>query len=186
LFPIPFSSLLEWFLERHETRGRMKGLSVEVAVNDSVSSYRAAFAKLQIGLSAQQLGWNRKFVVPVAAVAFLAGLANCRSLFGSGAESCSASVEPAVVVEIRDARTQLPLAASARGVVRDGTYVDSLRPHSGGGTPFILISRFAAFERRGTYSVKVEAPRYRTWTLGGVVVIADQCHVRTRHLRAES
>jgi len=149
------------------------------------SSYRGAFTKLRIGLSAHQLVWNRQFVGGAGSLAFLAGLANCGILYGSGRESCSASVEPAVVVEIRDARTGVPLAGSARGVVRDGAYVDSLRPHGGAGTPYVLMSRAAAKERPGTYSVNVQAPGYQVWTLDGVVVSSDQCHVRTRRLRAE-
>ena len=90
-----------------------------------------------------------------------------------------------MVVEIRDARTGIPLAASARGAVRDGAYVDSLRPHGGYGiAPYVLTSLAAAKERPGRYSVRVEVPGYRMWTLDGVVVRAGECHVRTRLLRA--
>ena len=118
--------------------------------------------------------------------AFLAGLANCSwPIWNAGSINCGASIEPAVVVEIQDARTGVPLAEGARGVVRDGAYVDSLRPHAmRGPAPFVLLSRAAALERPGIYSVTVAAPGYKTWTLHGVVVRADECHVRTRRVHA--
>jgi hypothetical protein len=90
-----------------------------------------------------------------------------------------------VVVEIRDARTGAPLAERAVGVVRDGAFVDSLRPYESTGLgPASLYSRRAADERRGTYAVEVRAPGYTTWTHAGVRVGRDQCHVRTQRVHA--
>ena len=119
-----------------------------------------------------------------AALAASAALASCRNPLGSGV-ACTASVEPAIVVEIRDARTGAALAARARGVVRDGAYSDSLRPHEGSG-PDVgdLYSCRAADERPGTYTVEIQHPDYRAWTAAGVRVGRDECHVRTRRLRA--
>jgi hypothetical protein len=71
--------------------------------------------------------------------------------------ACTASVEPAVIVEIRDARSGAPLAADARGVVRDGSFVDSLRPSEfARAEAATLYSRRAADERAGTYAVEVQ------------------------------
>jgi len=129
--------------------------------------------------------WTRKIGSCFAPIVFLVGLANCGKLPGNRSSSCSSSVEPAVVVEIRDARTGASLAASATGVVRDNSYVDSLRPHEGRGTaPFALTSRAAADERPGTYSVQVYSPGYRMWAREGVRVTRDECHVRTQRLTA--
>lgn len=96
-------------------------------------------------------------------------------------------ISPAIVVEIRDARTGAPLANDARGAVHDGAYVDSLTPYEGTGTgagPLVLFSRRAADERPGNYSVEVNHPGYRAWTLAGVRAIAGKCGVKTRRISA--
>jgi hypothetical protein len=48
-----------------------------------------------------------------------------------------------------------------------------------------MISRSAAGERPGTYSVEVHRSGYRTWIATNVRVGRDACHVRTRTLRAD-
>lgn len=124
-----------------------------------------------------------RLVARAVATAPLFILAQCTK---QGAQSCPLSSEPAVVVDIRDNGEGLPLAAVARGVIRDGAYVDSLRPHEGRGTaPFVLTSRAAGFDRPGTYSVEVYAPGYKAWRRDGVTVIQGACRVRTRNLHAE-
>jgi hypothetical protein len=113
-------------------------------------------------------------------------LAACHNPFG-GAYYCPAMISPAIVVEIRDARTGAPLANDARGAVHDGAYIDSLAPYEGTGTgagPLLLFSRRAADERPGNYSVEVNHPRYRAWTLSGVRAIAGPCGVKTRRISA--
>ena len=105
---------------------------------------------------------------------------------GNDAIDCTASIEPGVIVEIRDSRTGAPLGDSARGVVRDGAFVDSLSPAGGtteGGAPQLHALR-AADERPGTNVVEVRHPGYRAWDTSGVLVPAGVCHVRTQHLRA--
>lgn len=90
-----------------------------------------------------------------------------------------------MVVEIRDARNGVGIAADARGAVRDGAYVDSLSPYESVGLePSGLYSRAAAYERPGTYSVEVTHPNYQTWTAAGVRVIPGPCNVQTRRVHA--
>jgi hypothetical protein len=99
-------------------------------------------------------------------------------LAGCGTEPiCTDEIVPGVVVEIRDAFDDVPLAANARGAVHQGTFVDSLRPHGsvGDGT---LISRAAADERPGEYLIRVEHVSYLTWE-DVVLVRANECHVET-------
>ena len=115
------------------------------------------------------------------------GLAGCHNPFGGGGTFCPQMINPAIVVEIRDARTRAALANNARGAVHDGSYVDSLVPYEGTGTgagPLLLTSRRAADERPGNYSIEVNHAGYRTWTLGGVRVVAGQCGVKTHRLSA--
>ena len=113
-------------------------------------------------------------------------LAGCHNPFRGGSYSCPAWIKPAIVVEIRDARTGAPLAKDARGAVHDRAYVDSLIPYvwTETGGPPLLISRRAADERAGNYYVEVNHPGYRTWTLAGVRAVSDQCGVKTRRLSA--
>ena len=99
---------------------------------------------------------------------------------------CTDQFVPGIVVEIRDAGTGIPVAEEARGAVREGTYVDSLRPgFSAASDPSLLLSRFAAGERAGTYSVEIQRSGYQTWTANNVVVVSDRCHVITQRLRAD-
>ena len=83
---------------------------------------------------------------------------------------CDTSARAGITVTIKDAATLEPLAANARGVVRDGAYVDSL----------VLVApdtRAAAFERAGTYSVEVRLTGYQNFNASGVRVTAGTCHV---------
>lgn len=97
---------------------------------------------------------------------------------------CTLSVDPGIVVTIRDATDGNPLAATARGVVRDGTFSDSLRPYGGLGDG-TLTSRAAADERTGVYSVTVEHPGYAPWERVGVRVRPGECHVQAAELTAD-
>jgi hypothetical protein len=122
-------------------------------------------------------------VAAAAGVAATVAVAGCGRLVDS--HNCTASVEPAVVVEIRDARTGAPLAAGAEGVVRDGAFVDVLRPAEASGPDSTsLYSRRAADERPGTYAIEVRRAGYQTWTASGVRVERGTCHVQTRRVLA--
>jgi hypothetical protein len=96
---------------------------------------------------------------------------------------CTTSVEPGVVVEIRDAVDDTPLAAGATGRVRDGGFSDSLRAYGVTATG-TLLSRAGADEREGTYVVEVSHPGFATWEQSGVRVSGDACHVETVQLQA--
>ena len=96
---------------------------------------------------------------------------------------CTTSVEPGVVVEIRDASDDAPIAAGATGWVRDGGFSDSLRAY-GGTMDGTLLSRASADEREGTYAVEVSHPGYATWLQEGVRVRGGGCHVATVNLQA--
>lgn len=97
---------------------------------------------------------------------------------------CTTSVEPGVVVEIRDAVDHAPLAADAAGRIRDAGFTDSLRAYGVTETG-TLLSRAGADEREGTYAVEITHPGYITWEQGGVRVSGDGCHVKTAQLQAQ-
>lgn len=123
-------------------------------------------------------------IFPALAVILMLPLA-CRNPF-SGGYGCTADIRFAVEVEIRDAVTGSPLAQAAFGVVRDGSFSDSLTPARFlNADPSSMVSRQAAGERPGTYSVEVQRSGYRTWTATNVSVGRNKCHVDTRLLRAD-
>lgn len=97
---------------------------------------------------------------------------------------CAASVEPAVVVEVRNARTDAPEADSALGVLRDGDYVDTMRVSgvAPDGTP---LSLQGAMERAGTYDVRIEKDGFRPWSRENVTVESGDCGPQTRRFSAE-
>ena len=102
------------------------------------------------------------------------------TIAGCGTEpiACTQSIEPAIVAEIVDSVTGLPAAEGARGAVRDGSYIDSLRPFTWN-SDGVLTGVKAADERPGTYAVEVEHSGYLLWTRGDVEVVAGACHVQT-------
>lgn len=115
----------------------------------------------------------------LATSACVAGSLGC-----STAPICTLSVDPGIIVTIRDATDGSPIAATARGLVRDGTFSDSLRPFGGLGDG-TLISRAAADERPGVYTVTVEHLGYAPWQRIGVRVRPGECHVASAQLTAD-
>ncbi len=121
-------------------------------------------------------------LVTVVALVILTG---CENPFVEDVIVCPTYVSPAIVVEIRDARTGAPLANGATGAVHDGAYVDSLVPHGSTGPGIeTLVSMSAAYGRAGTYDVEVNRAGYRSWTVAGVRVTRETCGVRTRQVSA--
>lgn len=95
---------------------------------------------------------------------------------------CEYWVLPAVAVEAVDAGTGAALTATAAGIVREGSYTDSLQWCSTGKYPG---TRCGALERPGTYEVEVRHQGYSPWTTRGVVVTMGSCHVNTVILTAK-
>jgi len=116
-----------------------------------------------------------------AAFAILVALSGCMR----GPRVCALSINPAIVVEVRDARTGAFIASGATGVVRSGAYVDSLKPYGfGSSDPASQQSLQAALGRAGTYSIEVVHDGYARWTISGVTAQKELCGLRTVRLRA--
>lgn len=92
---------------------------------------------------------------------------------------CTLSVEPGVLVEIRDAADGTPIAATASGNITDGSYQDSLRLYDSS------LMRAGADEREGTYTVQVLHTGYVPWERRGIRVRDTGCHVDTVTLQAD-
>ena len=103
---------------------------------------------------------------------------------------CTAEAIPAVEVTILDAATGAPAACDALLVARDGAYVDSVSVRRwlslppGDTTDVCRIQPapdrlYAAGQRPGTYSLRVEKPGFVPWEQRGVRVRSTPCHVET-------
>ena len=96
---------------------------------------------------------------------------------------CQMILRPAIVVEVRDARTDAPSAGGATLVVRDGAYADSAQgAPATGSDASLLIS--AAPGRPGTYDVLVRKAGFRDWTAENVKAREGKCGVETTRLVA--
>jgi len=106
----------------------------------------------------------------------------CRAADHTG-PVCAPTLGEAVAVVVRDAQTGAPLAAEARGVVQEGSYVDSLRPEPlQQPTQWTLVG---GGDRAGTYTVVVEHQGSVPWQRSGVVVNRGACGVETVTLTAD-
>lgn len=116
----------------------------------------------------------------IAALPSLALLAACNSEgpYGINDVVCTLEARAALNVELLDAATKASIAAGATVVATDGAYTDTLRNFGNG--PF-----GGAYERVGTYTIKVTTPAHGTATRTGIVVTRDQCHVIAQRITIE-
>ena len=87
-------------------------------------------------------------------------------------------------VEVRDAQTEELRADSARAVVQDGAFTDSLLIVRYEGPDIVPAALGGVYGRPGTYTLRIERPGYQLWDTAGVRVIADECGPITVHLLA--
>lgn len=103
------------------------------------------------------------------------GLASCIS----GPTDCPAG-EPgwAVTVQFRDSAADTLIRGLTPGVIRDGSYTDSLRVFSVDsiGRPTVLA---AGRNRPGTYSLEALRPGYEPVVVSGLIARAGGCGVQT-------
>jgi hypothetical protein len=95
--------------------------------------------------------------------------------------ACTTDVQPAIVVQVRDAATQAPAASGATGVLTDGSYADPMQPAD---LSENTLELFGGLERPGTYTVTIDKPGYQQWKQDGVRVRDGSCHVQTVTLQA--
>lgn len=91
---------------------------------------------------------------------------------------CTLVAVPAISVAVVDSVNNTPAGRGAKIVARDGVYADTARFTASDG-PYGL-----AYERAGTYTVSVQQQGYRLWSISGINVSRDECHVRTMPLTA--
>lgn len=86
------------------------------------------------------------------------------------------TLRPAIVVHVVAASGPPISDTLTKGAVRDGDYIDSLKPIQG--TVGGIISLGAAVNRPGTYDVTVEHPGYLPFEKDSVVVQGDSCGIK--------
>jgi hypothetical protein len=100
---------------------------------------------------------------------------------------CPGVSPPAIVVEVRDAITSAPAAAGAVGVIKDGSYTDTLRVTHFTGAPAsdqTAVGLSGGYGRPGTYDVTLTKPGYQAWSQTGVNVPSGPCGPLTARLEA--
>ncbi len=107
----------------------------------------------------------------------------CSTSCDDGGVICTDEVVPGLVVTILDAQTGEPRSGIATAVAIDGAYVDTLVPHGGDGFGR-EFSKSGAYERPGTYDLRVTAPDYLEWSRKAIRLTAERCHVRTAQIEA--
>jgi hypothetical protein len=111
-----------------------------------------------------------------APLALLPLLAACGDPLG---QDCTTDVQPAVAVQIRDARTAAVLTGPATAIAREGAYADTAEIVAGDSWARL------ALEREGVYDITVRKAGYREWERAGVPAFDGQCHVQTVTVRAD-
>jgi hypothetical protein len=110
------------------------------------------------------------------------GLAACGLPF-SPDRMCTLEYRPGLLVHVRDAATHWPISGGATVVARDGAFVDTLH-HADFTVSGDVLSLAGAYERAGTYSVRVEHPGYIPLEWPEAVVSDGPCGIRTLALIA--
>ena len=100
-------------------------------------------------------------------------------------QDCTAEMVWAISVEMRPGFAEPPARKEAFGVVRDGSYLDSLRVFywTEAGDSVDKVFLHAAGQRDGIYDVTVRRSGFQTWDTTGVRVRDDGCHPITAELR---
>ena len=101
--------------------------------------------------------------------------------------ACTTDVTPAVEVQVFDARTGAPAAHRTVATVQDGSYTDTLEITGWRSTPPDSTTAFivtGAYERPGTYTVRITKPGYRPWERTGVRAREGECGVERERLVA--
>lgn len=122
----------------------------------------------------------------IAIVSCIIGITSCDST-STEPVFCPSIAEPAIVIDVTDAVTGKYIAKEATGIIKDGSYIDTL----GFGNitqrePVLIVkSLVGGLERAGTYDVRIELEGYQPWSRNNVHVPEGECGPHTQHLEAQ-
>ncbi|WP_141491513.1 carboxypeptidase-like regulatory domain-containing protein [Longimonas halophila] len=97
---------------------------------------------------------------------------------------CPAVIEPAVVVEVRNAVSGGLEADGVTGTLTDGAVRDTMIVAEANGEGE-TISLQGALGRPGTYEVTITKDGFEPWVRSGIEVAEGECNVQTARLTAE-
>lgn len=100
---------------------------------------------------------------------------------------CPTDVTPAVEVQVFDARTGALAALGTVATAQDGSYTDTLKIAGWRGNPSDSTTAFiveGAYERPGTYTVRISKPGYQLWERTRVRAREGECGVERVQLVA--
>lgn len=158
---------------RRRVRGRVRQGRRERYFITTATSFRRGTV-----IPPNEAGSVQRFGFPATIATLAICIAACGDPFGS---VCTTSVEPGIVILVRDGTTGANITDGASGTVTDGGYTDTFRPYQLAPSGAPLTVR-AADERPGRYGVFVVHPGYQPVSLTAVTVPAGQCHVATESL----
>jgi hypothetical protein len=94
--------------------------------------------------------------------------------------ACTAVFKPGIVVEVRDANTDAPLAENTIAVISNDNFSETLIVFEfEGSASSSAFSVAGAFERPGIYDIDLTLAGYNSWSRSDVEVTAGICHVGT-------
>jgi hypothetical protein len=111
----------------------------------------------------------------------LAGLLLLGGCLGSPADPgtvCTLEARAGITVEILDGTGTIPLADGSVLTLKEGSYVETVSEAVDGR----YLS--GAWERAGTYDVRIDREGHVPWRSAGIEVASDGCHVQTVALTA--
>ena len=95
-------------------------------------------------------------------------------------QGCTTELVPGIVIEIRDAVSDAPIAENAVVVITDGDYQETLTVSAyEGPDPSSAYAVAGAYERPGIYDIELNLAGYESWFRTQVEVEAGVCHVNT-------
>ena len=113
----------------------------------------------------------------------LACLTGCGSDKPEEIPLCTASIEPAIRIEVLDAATNAPISCGAQAVIEKSGFQETVKNEAGAGCYDGNMLQ-GAYERAGVYKVTVTKSGYSPWSADNVTVTSDICHVKTVTLQA--
>ena len=124
-----------------------------------------------------------RYLRGAAGLAMTAGLLGCDAVTHA-LEACDDVAAFGLGVSVVDGASSVSLVNGTTVFVQDGTFSDSVTVM--GDSSLVFSSRIWLLpERAGTYAIDVRHAGYRDWTMSGVRIVKDGCHVTPVHVDAQ-
>lgn len=120
----------------------------------------------------------------MAAGAVLFGAVACNKSSTAPIVACTQVAVPSLSITVVDSASGQPMLFTGLWArAKEGAYVDSVAVNLGDKLKGAVVIPLA-YEHEGTLAVAVHADGYLLWTISGIGVMKDACHVKTVSLTA--